>query len=954
MVHATTSFVLESTVRPQKASPMTPSSTSLLWLMIAICLTTASQTCLADDDFSARQIEFFERRVRPVLVEKCVSCHGEKKQESSLRLDTRSGMLDGGDRGSAIDLETIDSSWIMQALEHRDDLTMPSSGDKLSANVIADFRTWVADGAAWPASVRLIASLARQSKDHWAFQPLVDPQPPPHDRQAADWIRSPLDVFVWRKLREAKLAPSSPADRRTLARRLNFDLLGLPPTERVIREFESDTAPDAYERFVDRLLSSPAFGERWGRYWLDLARYADNKGYVFFEDKKFPWAYAYRDYVVEALNADKPYDEFIREQIAADQLDLTDRSALRAMGFLTVGAHFMNNTHDIIDDRIDVVMRGVMGLTVTCARCHDHKTDPISQADYYSLYGVFRSSREPLLPPLFSQPRDSEAYQNFKAGMQQRLGKLHEFVDRQHEQLVTGAKTRAAEYLIAAHQVRNHPPTDDFMLLTDKGALNPTMIRRWRIYLEDPKKSSPRVWAAWRAVADLSEAAFAAQAPKAIERILKAGMLNPLVAESIGTCKLTSRRNLADCYAELLQQMERKHQATAEAAGAAGIQDEDERELVMAFRGPAAPPNLPKVMGWGFLSLLPDRPTQGEFKKLLKEVETWSVSKSAPPRAMVLVDAKPLYEPRVFVRGNPNRLGQPTRRRYLEFFNAKKTAFQDGSGRRELADAIVDVNNPLTARVAANRVWSRFFGSGLVSRTNDFGLQSDPPSHPAMLDLLARRLQRDNWSIKGLIRSIVVSATYRQQSLERRDAMAVDPNNRWLWRMKARRLDFESMRDSMLAAADQLDRRIGGPSVALLKRDAFVARRTIYGFVDRMDVDPLLTAFDYPNPVSASGQRVQTTTTAQSLFFMNSHFVRQVALRVEQRDDLRNLDPTEKIRRLFQVLFGREPSAAELQIAVGFQEPLDQDGGGKSEGSKLVWIRFIQGLLMSNEFVFID
>jgi len=918
----------------------------------------AAQANAADDDFSARQIEFFERRIRPVLVEQCVACHGEKKQESSLRLDTRAGLLEGGDRGSAIEADRAEATWIMRALQHRDDLAMPPSGDKLSERVIADFRTWVAAGAAWPKQARLESSVDARAKQHWAFQPLAVAVNLTVDSTGGQWGRSPVDVFIWRRLKEAELTPSAEASRKTLARRLSFALLGLPPSEQALREFESDESPDAYERFVDRLLASPAFGERWGRYWLDLARYADNKGYVFFEDKKYPWAYAYRDYVVESINADKPYDDFIREQIAADQLELADRSSLRAMGFLTVGAHFMNNTHDIIDDRIDVIMRGLLGLTVTCARCHDHKYDPISQEDYYSLYGVFRSSQEPLLPPLFDEPDDSDAYRTFDEGMQQRLGKLHEFVDRQHDQLVTGARTRAAEYLLAAHRVRNDPPTDDFMLLTDKGALNPTMIRRWRIYLEKAQKSSPSIWAPWQAVAEIDDAEFVAKAPSAIESVLHSEQINPLIAKAIRERKLTDRRSLADCYAELFQQIEKRQLSTIETTGAAAIEDAHERELAMVFCGPGAPPNLPKVMGWGFLSLLPDRPTQGEFKKLLKKVETWSVSKSAPPRAMVLVDSPQMYQPRVFIRGNPNRIGQPTERRYLQFFDRDKHIFQHGSGRRELADAIANEENPLTARVAVNRIWARLFGQGLVERTDDFGLQIEPPSHPELLDYLARRFQEDHWSIKNVVRSIVLSSAYRQSSLERPQAMAIDPDNRWLWRMKAQRLDFETMRDSMLAAANQLDFRMGGPPVDLLKRQAFVARRTLYGFVDRMDVDPLLTAFDYPNPVSTSGPRVETTTTTQSLFYMNSSFVRRAAERINNRAELQGAKPAAKIARLFQLMFGRQPTQDETRIALEYHKrasgPVDANAGPTPNASRAAWIRLVQGLLMSNEFVFID
>ncbi|MCE9527144.1 MAG: DUF1549 domain-containing protein [Planctomycetales bacterium] len=324
--------------------------------------------------FSPEQFDFFEKQVRPLLAANCLACHGPQKQEGGLRLDTREAVLQGGDSGPAAVAGNAKESRLVQAVRREADLKMPPSSP-LRPEVVAALTRWVELGLPWPAGVSVKAGDAW--KVHWAFQPVVKPTVP-----SVPGGEGPLDAFVIAKLQAEKLSLSPMADKRTLVRRAYFDLLGFPPTFEEVAEFEQDLSADAWPRLVDRLLASPRYGERWGRHWLDVARYADNKGYVFFEEKNYPWAYTYRDYVIRSLNEDRPFDRFIVEQLAADQLDLgTDQRPLTAMGFLTLGPHYMGNVHDILDDRIDVVTRGLMGLTVTCARCHDHKYDPIPTAD---------------------------------------------------------------------------------------------------------------------------------------------------------------------------------------------------------------------------------------------------------------------------------------------------------------------------------------------------------------------------------------------------------------------------------------------------------------------------------------------------------------------------------------------------------------------------------------------
>src|SRR5262245_49829188 len=341
---------------------------------------------------TAEQAEFFEKHVRPVLAENCLSCHGPKKQMSGLRLDSREAVLAGGDNGPAIRLGDPDRSPLIQAIRHQGERKMPPK-KRLAAAQVDALVAWVKMGAPWPASRPIPVVEADVWKRHWAFQPVANPTPP--NVKQTDWPRTTIDRFILSRLEAKGLRPSAAADRRTLLRRVTFDLTGLPPTPGEVAAFEADRSPDAWAKVIDRLLSAPHYGERWGRHWLDVARYADTKGYVFFEESEYPWAWTYRDYVIRAFNDDLPYDRFLVEQLAADRLvakGQSDRRALTAMGFLTLGGRFMSNVHDILDDRLDVVTRGLLGLTVTCARCHDHKFDPIPSRDYYSLYGVFASS----------------------------------------------------------------------------------------------------------------------------------------------------------------------------------------------------------------------------------------------------------------------------------------------------------------------------------------------------------------------------------------------------------------------------------------------------------------------------------------------------------------------------------------------------------------------------------
>ncbi len=891
--------------------------------------------------------EYFERRVRPVLLEHCFSCHGAGKQRGGLRLDSRSAILKGGDSGPAVRPGDPEQSLLVRAVRRSGDLAMPPK-NPLKPDAVEALAAWVKMGAPWPAAA--VADTTTDAwKRHWAFQPLRDP-PLPAVKDTA-WGHTSVDPFVLARLEAVGLAPSAPADKRTLIRRATFDLLGLPPTPEEVAAFEADAAPDAFARVVDRLLASPHYGERWGRHWLDVARYADTKGYVFFEESPFPWAYTYRDWVIRAFNEDLPYDQFVLQQLAADQLPLgTDRRPLCALGFLTLGGRFMNNVQDVLDDRIDVVTRGLLGLTVSCARCHDHKFDPIPSADYYSLYGVFASCVEPPVPPLFAEPPQTPEYARFRKELETREKMLEDYRRARHAEVTSGARTRVAEYLLAAHAARDQPITDEFMLLADVGDLNPAMLKRWQAYLARTREGHHPVLAPWHRFAALPQKDFTAQAREAAAHL--AAPINPLVARAFADRPPATLAEVAKRYAEVLNAADKLWQeavqraAEAKAAPPAGLPDPAQEELRQVFYGPEAPPNVaPGLVN--DLDLFPDRASQGKLQELRKAVEQWRINgPGAPPRAMVLADAPVPHEPHVFLRGNPNNLGPAVPRRFLSALaGPDRRPFLHGSGRLELAQAIIDPKNPLTARVLVNRVWLHHFGQGLVRTPSDFGLRSDPPTHPELLDHLAATFVREGWSIKKLHRLVLLSATYRQRSDDRPECRKVDPGNLRLWRTERQRLDFEATRDALLFVTGRLDRTAGGPPVKDVLSPA-ARRRTVYGYLDRLNVPGLFRTFDFPSPDSSSPRRDLTTIPQQALFLLNHPFVLECARQVASRPELAGeKDFGRKVTTLYRLLYGRVPTAAEVGLAREFL-------GGAVEGPG--WARYAQGLLMANEFAFVD
>lgn len=870
------------------------------------------------------QEEFFERRVRPLLAARCYGCH-TSAQSGGLRLDSREGLLKGGDSGAAVVPGQPQESLLIQAVMHTHErLKMPKGGAKLSDDEIAVLTEWVRSGAYFPAS-RVPASGAARSNDyeirpeqkrHWAFQPVGNPRLPAVNH--ADWPLNAIDNFILAKLEEKGLAPNPPADKRTLLRRVTYDLTGLPPTPAEVDAFLADDSPNAYEKVVDRLLASPRYGERWGRHWLDLARYSDTLGTQDFINgiqSWFPYSYTYRDWVISALNEDLPYDEFLLQQLAADRLPGNNPRHLAALGFLTLGRGALGVTaEERMDDKIDVVMRGTQALTVSCARCHNHKFDPIPTKDYYALYSIFANSREPQELPLLD-PRTAGGAKEveLKAERQKIEEEIARYREKRHPELKASyrAAEEIAKYLLAAHAARDLKKETELLKLAEEKDYNVYMLRRWRDYLLKCGERHDAVFSLWRALAALPEKDFAARAAAALPQLLNSAdagrNVNPLVAAAFKTPP-ASLAEAAEIYGRLLA----RYDKTEPLPNAA------EEVLRQVQHGVDAPPNVP-FADFNQIRLVKDSQFEREQRSKIDKLVLKQAYEGAPPRAMSLEDVDEIKPGHVFVRGNPNNKGDEVRPQFLLVLAGEnRRPFTQGSGRLELARAIANKENPLTARVMVNRVWLHHFGKGIVGTPSDFGARGDRPTHPELLDYLAHYFVEHAWSLKKLHRLIVLSRTYRQSSADNAAARRVDPENTLLWRMNRRRLDFESLRDSLLAVGGNLDLTMGGTGVSATAWP-FTHRRTVYTFIDRTNVPNDFRNFDFAGPEAHSPQRYLTTVPQQALYLMNSPFVMEQAQAVMRRPEVASVtDVRRRITQLYRVIYGRTPNADEIRLGLQF------------------------------------
>lgn len=901
-------------------------------------------------------IEFFESKVRPVLVANCYDCHTDD-ESGGLRLDSLAALLKGGESGPAIVPGEPDNSILIKVIRHTQGFPkMPSGAPKLRDSEIAALTDWIRSGAAWPAGntppppmPSHERKLTPEQRAFWSFQPLARPAVPAVGD--GSWPRVDLDRFILARLEKEGLKPVAAADKRALIRRATLDLTGLLPTPQDVDAFVADSSPEAFDKVIDRLLASPQYGEAWGRWWLDVARYGEDD-YRSLDPmgrglNPYPNAYLYRDWVIKALNDDLPYDQFVRAQLAGDLLDESSRLRhLPALGFLGLGPWYYDNgavevtRADERHDRVDAVGRGLLGLTVACARCHDHKYDPIPTKDYYALAGVFLNTEYHEYPQA-----PQSVVEDFKAREEQIKKKqelLGEFMSTESRQLAETLVFQTTKYMQAAWKVTGEPKQDRLRVI-ESDKLDYELFDRWLYFLAKPPVFYPYL-KDWQALIAKGGTAKEAETLATVVQSLLVDVTlearaveeeNKIIqAQALPTSKPRKFANLPNEFKTnddfcpgcglTLRSMSAERTALYNDVFRSD-QDPD------SAPGKPSRPALLRFSGWGLERQLgPDR--RDLIAALRKDIE--AMEKAQPPAFPYVHGVRDLTEPtnlKVSLRGSPYRLGDEVPRGFLTVLGAEeRQTFARGSGRLELADAIV--RQPIAMRVIVNRVWKGHFGTGLVDTPSNFGVAGERPSHPELLDHLAQLFIEKKFSIKALHREIMRSATYQLSTANNQAAFDKDAGNRLYWRANRQRMSAEQIRDSVLAVSGALSPKIGGPSKPLTP---LYDRRTIYGRVSRYRLDEFLQLFDFPSPNQSAEKRFSTNVPLQRLFFMNSDFMQQHAERVAARVASEPDEPA-RIQKAYKLLFGREATAAELDAGREFlrTEPMRQYEDKKAEEAK--------------------
>ncbi len=866
---------------------------------------------------------------------------------------------------------------------------------------------WVGAAASGRAE-KLTGQSFDAARRHWAYQPLQPPAPPVV--KAAARVQTPSDAFLLAQLEASGLTFAPPTDPRTLLRRLHYDLIGLPPTAAETAAFEAAARKNrqsAVTEVVERLLGSPRYGERWGRHWLDVARYAETKDLVlvYGQDALRPYAYTYRDYVIRAFNEDLPFSEFVRDQLAADRVEPPlPPWRLAALGYLTLGRLFDHNIHDQIDDQIDTVSRGLLGLTVACARCHDHKYDAVTMADYYGLYGVFASTERPYVLPLIEDPAKVPGGLEFEEKMARARQELEAHLDGAFAQLTETLRQRIGDYLVRAVTTKpDLTETTQFGLSLTPEDFRPTLMLRTRRFVAQRVRPEDPIFGPWARLMAQPEDVFPLAAADVRRRLglsepaadlAPAGRHNPLVLAALTEGTLTNKATIARVYGDLLRRVYGESKPAA--AGSLGL-SVDQRALLEIVTGKDGPVWFDRRDTPAHLS----RPDADKYGGLVQNLDKLAAhATNAPPaRAMVVSELPEPYTPRIFTRGSPARPGEVVPRSFLRVLHGGvPQPLGADSGRLALAQAITSATNPLTARVFVNRVWMEHFGEPLVSSPADFGVRSEPPTNPELLDWLAGEFIRSGWSVKHLHRVIVLSGAFQQSSVvadvrrltlsdesgkvsrgeseiprvapsspaptfplshqpmgDKRSLVTSsptgeqsDPDNKLLWHYPRRRLDLEAMRDTLLLVAGRLDVAMGGRSVDVAG-DPLNARRTVYGLVDRQNLPGLFRSFDFAVPDQCVERRPKTTVPQQALFAMNSPFVMEQA-RALAAGVAGLKDDSSKAAALTRQILGRLPTGSEISRARQFVATASDD----SDAKMTPWEQFAQVLLASNELVFLD
>lgn len=955
------------------------------WLCVCSILAsiTAQLTCppivvAQTSTLAPDELEFFEKQVRPLLVEHCYECHAAGEKNGGLLLDSRDGVLKGGDTGPALLVGQPDKSLLIEAVRYKNhDLQMPPN-KPLSETQVGVLVDWVKRGAPDPREATgapTAAPLKGMSLDDgrrfWSFQPISDPAIPAVKH--TEWVRTPIDAFILNTLDKNELSPAPLANKQTLIRRASFDLIGLPPTESEVAEFLADESSDAFEKVVDRLLESPQYGVRWGRHWLDVARYADSNGLD--ENLAFGNAWRYRDYVVDAFNHDKPFDRFVMEQIAGDLLPDHSLETHMATGFLVLGAKVLAEpdreklTMDTIDEQIDTLGKAFMGMTLGCVRCHDHKFDPISQADYYAMAAIFKSTKtfgdsntgaiKHWHEINFATVEEKEKLKAVDAAIAEKQKAASSFKSKVMTEIREKARAQAVEYLVQALRIDLDTPLTEVATIAAPHGLHPRILHHCRRHLafhaDDP------FFAKWHEVAN-STPKLTGVEPARTQDIAKSCDDDPK-SDTPQTDKATDKASLHPVAAHYGPLFEAARKWADEKKKDAKLKPHDDPQVMAAHAAlfdTSGFLTVPAKVGFAF-----DETSLAEYNRLAEEARVLESFSPDVPTAMSVAENKVLTSVPIHIRGSHRNLGDPIQRGFpqvMQPVGSQPILPRNSSGRLELARWLASSTHPLTARVYVNRIWRWHFGIGLVGSTENFGVLGDQPTHPELLDWLTRNFIESGWSTKDLHRLIMRSSCYQTASAHSDPVMQkrmaeVDAENKWLSTFRMQRLDAEQVRDSILYVAGRLDMNLGGKSVPLRNRQ-FVfdhtsidhtkyesLRRAIYLPIIRNNLYTMFEQFDFPDPTMPTGHRHTTTVAPQALLLMNSDLVMDSADALAQTIINSTEDFTGRVHALTGRLFGRAATAEELAAIQRFFDK--QSDQGKA------WSLVCQNLMVSNEFFWI-
>jgi len=901
--------------------------------------------------------DFFESKIRPILANSCYACH-TASQLGGLRVDSRDAILKGGKSGPAIVPGDPDKSLLIRAVRQTDPKLKMPMGGKLKDAEIQDLVAWVKAGATWPVSTEPVPAaktgeyvITAEQRAFWSFQPLKMPAVPPPSNIA--WAKTDIDRFVLARLDREGLKPVGPADKRTLIRRATLDLTGLPASYEEIEAFENDKSPEAFAKVVDRLLASPHYGERWGRFWLDVARYGEDdyrsldpmrRGY-----NPYPFAYLYRDWVVKAFNDDMPFNVFVKAQLAADLMDEKERThMLPALGFLGLGPWFYDNgsvevtRSDERHDRVDVVSRGFLGLTVGCARCHNHKYDPIPTKDYYALAGVFLNTIYHEYPQVPKSAFDD--YKKREKEIEQREELLGDFLDTESKQLGDTLAFQASKYMQAAWKISG-PDKAELAVVVQQDKLDYELLERWVRFLAKPPKFYPYLKSWQEMIQRGGSKDEAKKLADEFQATLTAVLFehrdikdeNEIIAHK--ALPTTKKRKYANLPNEFITNddfcpgcgLELKTLPIERMNLWSDVFSHDLNEGDDPFQAPERmKPGLLVFRGWSLERQL-SAERRAYIDALRADIEALKKEQPAHfPYVHGVVEAEKIQDQKLNIRGSPFNLGDVVPRHFLSVLTNEPVPLNHGSGRMDLAEQIVQ--QPIAMRVIVNRVWRAHFGTGIVDTPSNFGITGDRPTDPELLEYLAKTFVDEGMSIKKLHREIMLSAVYQLSDEGMKENLDKDPANRLYWRANRHRMDAEQIRDSILAVAGDLDAKIGGPSTPL---SPDYTRRTLYGKVSRYRLDEYLQLFDFPSPNLSAEKRFSTNVPLQRLFFMNSDFVQQQAEHLAQRVASEPDNPA-RIQKAYQLVFGRAATPEEVQIGMEYlrTEPMKEYEEAKAEKEK--------------------